>query len=150
MTDSVAPTRQDRDQRWTRPRVAERLGVSVASIRRLEGSVLHPVRDADGIWLFRFEEVEAVSQQRRGKVRRQAPDPGAIASRAFQMFEGGRNLREIVIELHVTPQAVRALYDEWLIGLDDGRVLRDTERQNREYERAMTALVSGSRASRPR
>jgi hypothetical protein len=40
----------------TRAQVARRLGKSIATVRRLEGSQLHPRRDASGV--FRFDEAE--------------------------------------------------------------------------------------------
>lgn len=42
----------------TRKQVAERLRRSVATVRRLEGHVLHPRRDAHGTYRFSSDEVE--------------------------------------------------------------------------------------------
>lgn len=49
----------------TRGQVAKRLGKSIATVRRMEGNVLHPVRDRNGIFQFDPVEVERVAQVRR-------------------------------------------------------------------------------------
>jgi hypothetical protein len=42
--------------RLTRPVVAELLQVSIATVRRLEGTALHPQKGPDGIFIFAPEE----------------------------------------------------------------------------------------------
>ena len=55
--------------RMTRHKVAERLGKSIAAIRRLEGVLLHPTRDARGVHHFDEDHVEALAESiRRGEV----------------------------------------------------------------------------------
>jgi hypothetical protein len=45
------------------------LGKSVATVRRLEGVLLHPVEDAKGVWRFEPDEVEQlVAGVRSGRV----------------------------------------------------------------------------------
>jgi len=46
----------------TRKQVAARLGRSLATVRRLEGDVLHPVVDANGVHQFDPQEVEALAR----------------------------------------------------------------------------------------
>lgn len=46
----------------TRAQVAERLGKSIATVRRMEGTELHPRRDAAGIHRFSPAEVDAVAR----------------------------------------------------------------------------------------
>jgi len=46
----------------TRRQVAKRLGKSLATVRRLEGNRLHPVRDVRGVHHFDPDEVEALAQ----------------------------------------------------------------------------------------
>ena len=46
----------------TRKQVAARLGRSLATVRRLEGTELHPVVDASGVHRFSSREVEALAQ----------------------------------------------------------------------------------------
>jgi hypothetical protein len=47
----------------TRAQVADRLGRSVATVRRLEGVVLHPSRGRRGVRLFAADEVERVARE---------------------------------------------------------------------------------------
>jgi hypothetical protein len=49
----------------TRSQVAQRLGKSIATVRRLEGSSLHPSRDRDGVHRFDAREVEWLVNGRR-------------------------------------------------------------------------------------
>jgi len=48
----------------TRSQVAKRLGRSIATVRRLEGSALHPIQDRDGVHRFSAREVDAVKHGR--------------------------------------------------------------------------------------
>ena len=45
--------------------------------------------------------------------RRDPNEPGELAARAFEMFEEGRPLREVVIALRKTPEYIVALHDHW-------------------------------------
>ena len=45
----------------TRKQVARRLGKSIATVRRIEGVLLHPTRDERGIHHFEPDEVEALA-----------------------------------------------------------------------------------------
>lgn len=45
----------------TRSQVAKRLGKSIATVRRLEGSRLHPTRDREGVYRFDRDEVSALA-----------------------------------------------------------------------------------------
>jgi hypothetical protein len=54
----------------TRSGVAQRLGRSLATVRRLEGMELFPSRDAQGVHWFDEDEVQDVKQQlERGALR---------------------------------------------------------------------------------
>jgi len=46
----------------TRQQVAKRLGKSLATVRRLEGVRLNPIRDARGVYQFDPDEVEALAE----------------------------------------------------------------------------------------
>jgi hypothetical protein len=60
----------------TRKEVARRLGKSVATVRHIEGALLHPSRDARGVHQFDEDEVEALAADvARGAVSL-APDLG--------------------------------------------------------------------------
>jgi hypothetical protein len=75
-------------QRFTRSVVASTLNVSVTTVRRFEGSLLHPVKGADGIHLFDPSEVQELAN------RRPTPSPaknstseGEVAAAAFALFK---------------------------------------------------------------
>jgi hypothetical protein len=46
----------------TRRQVAARLGKSIATVRRIEGELLHPIRNARGVYLFHVHEVEVLKR----------------------------------------------------------------------------------------
>jgi len=129
------------EPRMTRRQVAERLGISTSSVRRLEGVRLHPTLDEDGVWRFDAAELAAEPVHRRRPARR-APargkrqQAGDVAARVFRMFEQRRSLRDIVVTARQPPELVRTLYREWLTGLADGERARAAsdahERQRRE------------------
>jgi transcriptional regulator with XRE-family HTH domain len=113
----------------SRRQVADRLGISTSSVRRLEGDLLNPSSDENGVWWFDPAEVEAARM--RGPIRgRPAPssDPaerqraraGRLAATVFRMFARGRPLAEIVVLTKQPPERVRALYHEWVTSLEAG------------------------------
>jgi hypothetical protein len=62
----------------TRSQVARRLGKSLATVRRLEGSSLHPRRDDNGVHWFDESEVQRLADNRRTTRRmleRAGPQP---------------------------------------------------------------------------
>lgn len=124
----------------TRAQVAAELGYrSIFPIRKMEGTKLHPVREARG-WVFDPAEVAEL------KLTRTAPRPaaptlseGRIAARVFYLFDHGRELREVVQEAEVPPSVVRELWHEWLTDLEEGEMERrktaqEERRQRREQE----------------
>lgn len=124
--------------------MAERLGCSVSSVRRLEGKALHPEQSAAGVWLFDAAEVEALDVASRPRARSQASGAaeGTIASRVFLMLEAGHDLREIVIATRTPPRLVRELYAEWLMDLEGG--------EQRRREAAQAAQEAQERAREER
>lgn len=141
-----------RSERLTRKQVATRLQISTSSVRRLEGTRLHPQEDERGVWWFDAEEVEALALT--GAVRQRAPkraqgnSAGDMAARAFRMFAEDCDLREIVVALRLPPEQVRRLYREWLVGLSQGERLRheriEEQRERREqemYERQQRSIL---------
>lgn len=117
----------------TRREVAEQLGISVSSVRRLEGTTLHPVQDEHGVWRFDASTLDAVPARRqRRAVRRRRPRPGEVAARVFRLLDERRSLRDIVVVTRQPPELVRTLYRQWLVGLADGeRARRDQEAMRR-------------------
>ena len=61
----------------TRQAVAKRLGVSVASVRRMEGAQLHPTIGLDNVRRFDPVEVEGIAKTRPSKTL-----PGALPTTA--------------------------------------------------------------------
>jgi hypothetical protein len=115
--------------RLTRGQVAARLNVSVSTVRRLEGDRLHPTVDEGDVRWFDEKEVAAlaaamvndgkqVTKARPGAPPEQRP-AGEIAALAFERFEQRQSLAEIVIGLRVEPEKVRALFDQWCLGLTE-------------------------------
>jgi hypothetical protein len=61
------------DQMLTRSKVAQRLGRSIATVRRLEGTALHPEKDGRGVHRFAPEEVEELAL----RYNQSEPDSGS-------------------------------------------------------------------------
>jgi len=130
----------------TRAQVAAELGYrSIFPIRKMEGTKLHPVREARG-WVFDPAEVAELKTARMAAAPlRPAPLPeGRLAARVFYLFDHGCELREIVEELEVPPQVVRDLWHEWMIDLEDGEAERQKsaheERRRRREEEELREL----------
>ena len=126
----------------TRAQVAAELGYrSIFPIRKMEGTKLHPVREARG-WVFDPAEVAEL------KLTRTAPRPaapampeGRVAARVFYLFDHGRELREIVEELEVPPGVVRELWHEWMTDLQEGELeRRKTAQEERRHRREQEEL----------
>lgn len=110
----------------TRKQVAERRGISVSSVRRLEFVKLRPMYDGHGVWRFDPAEVDALVLSAKGKAPRQDPRrkqrrDGRVAAKVFSLFERGADLTRIVVALRLPPRTVRALYRDWQAGLEGER-----------------------------
>lgn len=119
----------------TREDVAKRLGVSVSTVRRYEGTRLHPVITAKGVRMFTRESVERlaaalVAEQNTPRAMQKAAaraaelPKGELAALVFERLEQRHSLAEIVIALRVPPDEVRELYHAWLVGLWWGELRR--------------------------
>jgi hypothetical protein len=100
----------------TRAEVARRLGVSVTTLRRMEGTKLHPTRRADGVHVFDETEVESVLvtyRQVRSRTTRVTVEDGAIAARAFECFDQRVSVSEVVKRLEIAPERAAALQLAW-------------------------------------
>lgn len=116
----------------TRSQVADRLGISISSVRRLEYVRLHPVQDARGIYRFDPAELEDLEPQRSARARSIASDPhagtarresakkGRLAARVFVMFAHHMALPQIVVATKQPPELIRELFHEWSTTLDMG------------------------------
>jgi len=129
----------------TRAQVAAELGYrSIFPIRKMEGTKLHPVREARG-WVFDPVEVAGLKAMRTAQGPAGPPrSDGQIAARVFYLFDHGRELREIVQEAEVPPSVVRELWHEWLTDLAEGEMERrktaKDERRRRQEEKEMREL----------
>jgi DNA-binding transcriptional MerR regulator len=119
----------------TRDDVAKRLGVSISTVRRFEGTRLHPVIDTKSVRRFKASDVERLAkelnaEQRSPRNAQQAVaraaemSKGELAALVFERLEQRHSLSEIVIALRVPPEDVRELYHTWLVGLWSGELQR--------------------------
>ncbi len=165
---SVVPPKTASTNRLTRARVAARVGVSISTVRRYEGSRLHPQVDEDDVRWFDEKEVaelaaelanEPHAQRRRNvnvnaKAKANAserPDishhwKGELAAQVFERLEQRQSLAEIVIGVRVEPDFVRALFEQWCLGLTEGQLQLAREpgmpRENEVTHASRDALVS--------
>jgi len=143
----------------TRAQVARQLGTTVTTVHRMRlRGELHPTRDANGIYRYDPADVIRAGTGRKGAARYTA---GQIASRAFQLFDCGGELKDIVIALEITPEEVFRLYRLWQCSLDDpppvaigkeARLLDEEPGAEEAFARAMAqaAGLIDSPARRPK
>src|SRR5437868_5505797 len=97
----------------TRAEVARRLGVSVTTLRRMEGTKLHPMRRSDGVHMFDATEVEAAvvtyRQVRSRSARTSTEADGALAAQAFECFDQRVPVSDVVKRLQIAPERAAAL-----------------------------------------
>jgi transcriptional regulator with XRE-family HTH domain len=117
----------------TRDDVAKRLGVSISTVRRFEGTRLHPLIDAKRVRRFKASDVERLAKElnaeqrsprnaQQAVVRAAEMSKGELAALVFERLEQRHSLSEIVIALRVPPEDVRELYHTWLVGLWAGEL----------------------------
>lgn len=70
----------------TRSHVAKRLGVSIATVRRMEGRQLHLSVDERGVRFLATAEVETILLKRREAPERQPNNDGEVAARVFGLL----------------------------------------------------------------
>lgn len=120
ISGSPAADKPDVDTRdWlTRVEVVDLLDVTVSLLIRLEEKgVLHPrktpAKAPTGpreIIVYSPKELAANADHLRRKAIASA---GEQSARAFEAFEAGRNVREVVVDLRVTGARAQKLYEEW-------------------------------------
>ena len=112
---------------WTRGQVAEALGISVTSVRRMEGVELHPAIDErNGQRLVDPEAVRALAEKREAtraasgaggqadsSAERRSVEAREIAATVFEELDAGVGLTEIVTRHRLPPTAVRELCGLW-------------------------------------
>jgi len=121
--------------RLSRAQVADRLGISISTVRRYEGSRLHPQIGADSVHWFDASEVaefaaelaneprmlrrlrNAASGVSNGGAKAAPRSADEVAAQVFERFEQRQTLAEIVIGVRITPERVRELHVQWSQGL---------------------------------
>jgi hypothetical protein len=98
----------------TRRQAARRLGLSMSTVRRMEGGELHPIVDERGVRYFEATEIQAVfvRVRRTRKLDSERAD-GALAAAAFALFQAGADVVAVVKELREAPERIEALFDHW-------------------------------------
>ena len=152
---AIVPTNGPPIARLTRAQVAARLGVSISSVRRYEGSRLHPHVDENDVRWFDVKDITALAAElanqpktRRmrnadttGTAAKSKPSRGELAALVFERFEQRQSLAEIVIGVRVDPETVRELFDQWCLGLTIGQLrMARTPNVPRRGEIARTKL----------
>lgn len=128
----------------TRSEVASLLGVSVATVRRMEGKSLHP-KLIDGAWRFELDEVNGV-QRTPNAVVKGTPSEGEIAAEIFRRFDEGQSLRQIVRECRQPPEVVQDLYRDWRTPLGEQAECSDTSAMARQDEEELVRWEASMRA----
>jgi hypothetical protein len=99
--------------RLTRSQAARRLGVSVTTLRRMEGGVLHPEKGPGDVRLFDVSEVEAAFLRIRSSRPGITVADGEVAAEVFGLLDDGLNPVDVVKRTHVAPDIVEQLQVQW-------------------------------------
>jgi hypothetical protein len=98
----------------TRGQVARRLGLSLSTVRRMEGVQLKPIVGERGVRYFEETEIQAVFVRVR---RTRMPDDehadGTLAAAAFTLFRRGADVVAVVEELRGAPEKIEQLFEHW-------------------------------------
>jgi hypothetical protein len=112
------------------------LGERISTVRRLEGTRLHPSIDDKSVRRFKASDVERLAREleadqrsprnvQQAVVRAAEMPKGELAALVFEKLEQRHSLSEIVIALCVPPEDVRELYHTWLVGLWAGELHKE-------------------------
>ena len=98
----------------TRGQVARRLGLSLTSVRRMEGVQLNPIVGERGVRYFEETEIQTVLVRvRRTRVPDDERADGALAAAAFALFRNGADVVAVVTELREPPAKIEGLFEHW-------------------------------------
>jgi hypothetical protein len=116
---ATPPSISDDKPRWlTHTEAADLVGVSYNTIAYwARRGLLQPQKErrtlSNGtvreVLVFDSNAVMEVARRRNG-----VNDVDETAARAFEMFEEGRSIREVVIKLRKAPDRIEALHEQWL------------------------------------
>jgi hypothetical protein len=101
-------------KRLTRGQVAQRLGLSLSTVRRMEGVQLNPIIGERGVHYFEETEIRTVLVRvRRTRMRDDEQADGMLAAAAFALFRDGSDVVGVVAELRENPDRIEKLYEHW-------------------------------------
>jgi len=110
----------DRSAYWDRIQIVDKLGVSVHAISGWERRgllkryvALRPDRRGHVRPVFVYDPNEIARLPKRERFGLFV-DPGELAARAFEAFDEGCTIRELVIKLRQTPLVIEELRERWL------------------------------------
>ena len=96
----------------TRNEVAKLLRCSISTVRRLEGTELHPTVGPDGVHVFDPKELLRIAEERAARTDVPSKE-GERDARVFELLDAGKGLREIVTTLRLPVELVSKLIREW-------------------------------------
>lgn len=112
---STPPAPDDQDDTWIlRATVAEILGISIPTVRRLEKTSLPPVHvDDEGVHWHSLKAVQAYKARLLENASPRAQVDGALTADAFALFERGADAAEVAVAMRMTADATRQLQKDW-------------------------------------
>ena len=142
------PSGDELDTWLTRNEASDLLGVSIDSLLRWErNGQLHPqkraatrVRPGPKHEIV-YDPRELVQLPRRERAQ-QPRTPGELAARAFELFDEGCTLREVVIRLREPLDQVEALHEQWLAAGGSQIVITEAARVALEPDLGPIATVA--------
>ena len=96
-----------------RTEAARLVGLSVATLRRLERTVLRPVVDGSGVHRHIVKRLLYYKADRASSGADVDGREGALAAAAFKYFDRSLGAADVVKLLRVAPSVARELYREW-------------------------------------
>jgi len=119
----------DVDGWLTRLQVAELLGISVSTIRTLENRdllhgrrVLRAVGDGTERLIMIYDPKEVARVPRRDRMTA-IRTPGETVARCFELFDLGKSIREVVIEMREMPDVIETYREKYLDAGGSARVI---------------------------
>jgi hypothetical protein len=98
----------------TRGQVARRLGLSLSTVRRMEGVQLKPIVGDRGVRYFEETEIQTVLVRvRRTRMPGDERADGTLGAAAFTRFRNGADVVAVVTELREPPEKIERLFADW-------------------------------------
>lgn len=119
--------RRRQPRELTRQGVAERLKIALTTVRRWEGTLLHPRVKPNGVRVFDPVEVNHLAKTRPGPP---ASDEGEMCAQAIEMYRDGAAVTDVVAKLRRPIDWARRVYavhcgscDQLILSADQRRQL---------------------------